>query len=185
MDSRRVMAPLGLAASLLMACLLTWWWRVRIIQTRQSLLHGAEAWERIKEAYPLVPSSPVSDAFSAEMLNTILEANPFSPQRRFVPRPQAERPTQSSETPGAAGFAYKGQISVGSRRRAILADIATGKTHFLEVGQEVAGFKVLDISQNQVVLSDSQTHEELVLALASSASAMLQERGRRAPSRTP
>jgi hypothetical protein len=63
-------------------------------------------------------------------------------------------------------FVYKGRINVGSRQRAILEDAAARKTYFLEVGQAVAGFKVLDIAENRVVLSDPQTNQEVVVSLS-------------------
>ena len=60
-------------------------------------------------------------------------------------------------------FLYKGHVDLGKRQRAIVAETTTGKTYFLEVGQEVAGFKVLDISRTEVVLSDVKTAQQIVI----------------------
>ena len=56
---------------------------------------------------------------------------------------------------------------MGNQQRAIVEEGASHKTYFLQVGQTVAGFKVLDIGQKQVVLSNLATQEELVVSLAS------------------
>ena len=105
-----------------------------------------------------------------ETVEAVVQANPFSPQRRFVPPPTTGGSAGAASPPiDKAQFLYKGQISVGKRQRAIMENTTTRKTHFLEVGQEVAGFKVLDIAQNQVVLSDLQLHEDVVVPLVTSA----------------
>ena len=110
---------------------------------------------------------------SPEIFEAIISANPFSPVRRIAPPSGApgsgDRPADVTASP-TPEFTYKGLITLGSRQRAILEEVATHKTHFLEVGQDVAGFKVLDIAENRVVLSDPQTKEEIVVSVASKAS---------------
>jgi len=129
-------------------------------------------WTHVQEQYP-IPSEPEeAQKLSPEAFEAIRAANPFSSARRLKP------PTDSSSEGGASAtvaapapqFVYKGLIKFGNRQRAILEDLTTHKTHFLEVGQEVAGFKVLDIAENRVVLSDPKTKEELVVSIASKAS---------------
>ena len=53
---------------------------------------------------------------------------------------------------------------MGAVRRAIVEDAANKKTYFLQVGQEVAGFKVLDIDESQVILSDLNTQKQMVVS---------------------
>jgi hypothetical protein len=97
-----------------------------------------------------------------------VKANPFSPQRRTAP-PQTT--SGAAGTSGAAAakpatqLVYKGRVSLGATQRAIVEDVTTKKTYFLQVGQEVAGYKVLDMAENEVVLSDVKTHETLQLRL--------------------
>ena len=110
---------------------------------------------------------------SPEIFEAIISANPFSPVRRIATPSGESRPGEGPAeltAPPKPQFAYKGLIKLGNRQRAILEETTTHKTHFLEVGQEVAGFKVLDIAENRVVLSDPQTKEELVVSVASKAS---------------
>ena len=111
---------------------------------------------------------------SQEMADAVVRADPFSPQRRLVP-PPATGGTGDREGSGDGGqppqpaFTYKGRVHLGQRQRAIVEETTTRKTYFLEVGQEVAGFKVLDIAENQVVLSNLHTHEEVVVSLTTTA----------------
>ena len=113
----------------------------------------------------------LSDApsLSSEALQSFIQANPFSPQRRYVPPPQKAKSLESPE-PQKPVLQFKGRIQLGKRQRAVLKDVTAGKTHFLEVGQEVAGYKVLDIAEDRVLLSDLQTDEEVALFLTPEAS---------------
>jgi hypothetical protein len=54
---------------------------------------------------------------------------------------------------------------MGTKQRAVLQDVTSQKTYFLQLGQEVAGFKVLDIAENRVLLSDPHTQEEVVVPI--------------------
>jgi len=65
---------------------------------------------------------------------------------------------------------FERMLATGRGARAIVEEATSGKTHFLEIGQSVAGFKVLDISESRVVLSDPQTGEEVVVSVVSPAS---------------
>ena len=161
------------AVALVVVVALVGLWRFSIRPGSKQTLPG-EAWQRIKEEYPL-PAKQASDiALPTETFTAVLEANPFSPQRRQVPE-QAQQAAggdshgQPAEPP-APKFIYKGRMQLGSRQRAILEDSAIQKTYFLEVGQAVANFKVLDIDEKRVLLSETQTHEEVAVPLASTAS---------------
>ena len=68
---------------------------------------------------------------------------------------------------GPPQFIYKGRINLGKKQRAVIEETTAKKTYFLEVGQAVAGFKVLDIQEKQVILSDPQTSKEVAVSLAS------------------
>ncbi len=108
-------------------------------------------------------------AVSRAVIESVVRANPFSSERGTRPPASTEAAARESaakaaKEPAAPQFAYKGRIDVGQRRRAIVEDLATRKTYFLEVGQSVAGFKVLDITERQVVLSHPQTNEAVVVS---------------------
>lgn len=155
------------------AALGAWWWRSLVFQAQPAQLSG-EAWEQIRQDYPLPEEPQAPASIAKERLEALIRANPFSPER--LAAAPAAGPDQSAaggpDTPGAPPrpvFAYKGRVDLGRRQRAILEDTAARKTYFLEVGQEVAGFKVLDIAENQVVLSDPQTHEDVIITLTSAA----------------
>jgi hypothetical protein len=124
---------------------------------------------RVQEAYPLVADSVKLPMIKTELLEQVVLANPFSMQRRAKPPALEAGPGSGSDRAATkapvAQFIYKGRIELGSRLRAILQEAPSGKTHFLEVGQEVAGFKILDISESQVLLSNLQTREDITVAL--------------------
>ena len=164
-------SAIGLAMSVAVAAALTGWWQVRVFRT-----HGAEVktepWDRVKADYPPVQEAADAARLSQELVDTVLRANPFSPQRRVVPVAPSGKTADAAGglvEPGKPTFAYKGRINLGKRQRAIVEELSAHKTYFLEVGQEVAGFKVLDIAENRVVLSDLQTKEEVVVSLATTA----------------
>ena len=149
---------------------------ISVLLWRQTIMVGnlpgdpqAERWQHVMEEHPM-PNEPATSAqLSAETFEAILRANPFSSQRRLVPLQSDDATGSNSEAgagqPPAPQFLYKGRINLGNLQRAILEETVTHKTHFLEVGQEVTGFKVLDIAENQVVLSHLQSKEELVISL--------------------
>ena len=129
-----------------------------------------ESWAHVQEQYPIPQEPPEAPKLSPETTEAIIAANPFSPKRRSAP-PAVESGTGDGGTPQPAEppkpkFTFKGLIKLGNRSRAIVEDTVNHKTYFLEVGQEVAGFKVLDIAEKQVVLSDLLTREEVVVSIA-------------------
>ncbi|MDP3703690.1 MAG: hypothetical protein Q8R78_04825, partial [Candidatus Omnitrophota bacterium] len=118
-----------------------WWWRFSVFHAEHSQ-PAASPWKHVQEQYPL-PTELAGEAQpSPELFDAILIANPFSPDRRSVPvsgAPSSERSLASAAAP-APQFVYKGLVKLGNRQRAIVEETTARKTHFLEVGQEVAGF---------------------------------------------
>ena len=168
MTDRIQAGPSATLAVLLLAALAgTWWWRSAISRIPPIELKD-EPSDRVKEQFPVPQEDSEPPRVSAEMIESVVRANPFSPKRRLAP-PAAgggAGPGASEGTAAAAPkFAYKGRINVGRQPRAIVEDTAAHKTYFLEVGQEVAGFKVLDIDEKRVVLSDPRTKEEIAVSL--------------------
>ena len=164
-------SSLIVALSLAVVTVGVWRWRSSVFRSPR-LQEASESWDQLKEAYPL-PSGPQAlPTLPNEVVDAVLHANPFSPQRRAVPT-DVGNPQQGGgggSAPVAIGppqFIYKGRIHLGKRQRAVIEETTSKKTYFLEVGQAVAGFKVLDIQENQVVLSDPQTSKEVVVSLAS------------------
>ena len=144
-----------------------WHWRshaVRIAHPPST----EEPWQQVRERYP-TPSA--SDEAAAEvpdaLLQGIVKANPFSPERHRANQPPEEATPDAKTEPAVVPpkFVYKGHLVMGAKQRAIVEDVNTKKTHFLQVGQEVAGFKVLDITEQQVILSDPQSSEPITLTL--------------------
>ena len=146
-----------------------WWWRVRVLHAKPTLAQE-ESWEHVKEQYPLPSDTGDLSETLGELSNLVASANPFSADRRNVALTTQEGQSEAAPqvpAPAPTEWVYKGRIDLGNRQRAILEDAKTRKTHFLEVGQEVAGFKVLDIAENRVVLSDVKTGKEVAIPLAS------------------
>ncbi len=177
MRSERGAAPASwsIGVLLILACAAggSWWWRARTLAA-PAADPGQESWNRVKDAYPLPRDPGTAPLLTPEIAAGIVAANPFSPERRAV-----VLPPESGEGAGKAGgtvepaapiFVYKGRVRMGPRERAILEDTAVRKTYFLEAGQEVRGFKVLDIAESQVVLSDPQTNDAVVVPLKAAAS---------------
>jgi len=166
---------LGLAVSLAMlAGLLVGgaaWWRIRVLRAPSTEV-TEESWHHVQDMYPTVQDAADGVTLSTELIKEVVRANPFTPERRLVPPPErtetAGGVVGSGPAPGPM-FAYKGRVNLGARQRAIIEHLATHKTYFLEVGQEVAGFKLLDIQESQVVLSEPQTHEAVAVTLTSAA----------------
>ena len=164
-------SSLIVALSLAVVTIGIWRWRASVFQSPRREA-ASESWDQLKETYPL-PSGPQTlPTLPDEVVEAVLHANPFSPQRRAVAT-DVGNPQQGSGAgtapviSGPPQFIYKGRINLGKKQRAVIEETTAKKTYFLEVGQAVAGFKVLDIQEKQVILSDPQTSKEVVVSLAS------------------
>ena len=172
MAARSLSSPApAMAVCLALIAAGAWRWQVGVFRSAHSDPHlKTDAWEHVKTQYPVPLEPGPTPALSTELFEAVVSANPFSPQRRATGTstvPEGGSAGGGSATPALPKFVYKGRINVGSHQRAILEDATAHKTYFLEVGQAVAGFKVLDIAEKQVVLSDPQAPQELVVPLAS------------------
>ena len=160
----------GLAVTLAAVAFGTWWWQNRIFHLRRDDAATSDSWAHVQHDYPMVQGVPDVPALSAEVVEGVVRANPFSSKRWVAPPTAGGGPEHGGAAvePAKPIFVYKGRIQLGQRQRAIMEETASRKTYFLEVGQEVAGCKVLDISENRVVLSDLQTNKEVVVSLIGS-----------------
>ncbi len=146
---------------------IAWRWHQHVFQTPRPAV-ADQPWEQVKTTYPPTVGAPIEPAIVPAIVQAVVAANPFAAMRRTLPMdstPGGATPATAT-TPPVPQFVFKGRINMGTRQRAILEDSAAKKTYFLEVGQEVAGFKVLDITESQVILSDVENHKELVVSLA-------------------
>jgi len=156
------------AIFLLAAAASVWQWQQTTLQ-RKAEKAGVEPWRHVRERYPMPETFGGADDRAASVLQSIVRANPFSPMRRQAPPEEhASNQPAAPPPPPPAQFVFKGRVSMGTTQRAVLEDLTTHKTYFLQVGQEVAGFKVLDIEENRVLLSDLHKQEELTIALTQS-----------------
>ena len=163
----------SVAAAVLLASVMpgVWSWQRMVCRARTTDVKS-EPWEKIKTEYPIIQDAPETPQISSQTIDTMVQANPFSPARRLPPAPAGGEASGGGGEPQQASspkFLFKGRINLGQRQRAIVEETTTHKTYFLEVGQEVAGCKVLDIAENRVVLSDPKTNQEVVVSLASPA----------------
>ena len=148
--------------------LVAWQWQ-QAIRRRQPRAVVAEPWEHVKELFPTPDALEPPSATEAETLQRIVQANPFSRQRRHVAQP-AEDTTETAQTPPPASFVFKGRVVMGPKQRGILEDRRQKKTVFVQAGQEVSGFQVVDIKEEEMVLLNLETKEELHVPLASKTS---------------
>lgn len=163
--------PLVLLACLMFGAVIgSWSWRRSVFATPAEHAPAGERWDHVKQDYPIVQEPPHVAGLSQELLESVVRANPFSPTRNYIPPPADESGEAGRQVskPPVPLFVYKGRINLGSKQRAIMEDTTTKKTYFLEVGQEVAGCKVLDITENRVVLSDPNTKKDVEILLMSS-----------------
>jgi len=158
------------AACLIVVAAGAWRWHASVARAPEREVAG-ESWERVTQDFPMAEPPAEPAGLAEQAAETVLKANPFSPERRRVPLPQGGAAAGEGGASGqplepqAPQFAFKGRVVLGTRQRAVVEETRTQKTYFLEVGQEVAGFKVLDIAENRVVLSHLQTNEEVVVSL--------------------
>ena len=131
---------------------------------------AVESWQQVRERFPMPPETMPMAEPPTDLSQTIVHANPFSPSRQ----PPATTATSSSGQPTPlplppAQFVYKGRIMMSQTPRAILEDATAKKTYFVQTGQEVAGCKVSDIQERQVLLMNLATQESVVVPLAKNA----------------
>lgn len=143
-------------------------WRVdRDVARRVPSVGPSISDQELSERFPMPPPFVLPSEEASALLRVAVEAAPFSPERHYVPEPETSAAAGGAGSVAAALppiFVYKGQIVMGAVKRAVLEDSRAGKTHFLQVGQEVAGFKVLDIDENRVVLSDLKTQDSMTVS---------------------
>ena len=166
-------SAIGLAVLAALAAGGSWWWHGTVFRAPRVEI-GGENWDPVKQAYPLPATSGEMPEGSTAALETILQENPFSAERHPASSGGSEAPDGQAEPaqPDKPAFLYKGRINMGQRQRAIMEDPAAKKTYFLEVGQVVATFKVLDITESQVLLSDTESSETVVVPLTSPSTRM-------------
>ena len=157
-----------IALAILLACVAagTWEWQHQVRASRKAPAL-TEPWKHVREQFPL-PAADDEMMVAPELkLEAMVKANPFSAKRREEPPKPAAGGAQGgkAEVKAPPKFVYKGRVTMGANQRAVVEDLTTKKTHFLQVGQEVAGFRVLDIGETQVVLSSPTSPEPLTLSL--------------------
>ena len=160
---------LVLAVMLVLITAVVWRWQAAVFHAPRDEVKS-KSWNHVKDEYPMPKDGTEPSQLSQELVESVVRANPFSPTRRLAPIVGRDTTSKGTAAPLPARFLYKGRINLGQHQRAIVEEATTHKTYFLEVGQEVAGFKVLDITENRVVLSDLQTKQEVVVSVVSPAS---------------
>lgn len=138
-----------------------------------------------QEALRRLPRPPATSAVAARPFESLdvedlrltteaagavtLPTNPFSPER--VP-PAASGMGEhglSSATPPPPPkpqWLYKGVMTMGGQRRAVIEEVKSGETRFVKVGERLGELKVLDIAADRVVLSNpNNSQDQRVLEL--------------------
>lgn len=96
----------------------------------------------------------------------LLEHDPFV-RIQTAPSEQGAAPAPL-ETPVASQLAFRGRVVLGTRQVAVIEVESSHETFFVGIGQDVEGFKVIDIAEERVVLSKSP-EEQVTLRLAEEA----------------
>ena len=143
-----------------------WLWDRALVARTAPVVTDASPRE-IRERLPIPSAFQLPDEEGSVLLRAAAETNPFS-SKRGEPPPASPAAGGGGSTvqaaPPAPIFVFKGIVAMGAIRRAIVEDAASKKTYFLQVGQEVAGFKVLDIDESQVLLSDLNTQKQMAVS---------------------
>ena len=144
-----------------------WSWR-QAIRHHQSPAVETERWEHVRKLFPEPQPLEMPSETGAETLQSVVHANPFSRLRRHLTKEASETAGSSTPTePVPPQFVFKGRMVMGTKERGILEDRQQKKTYFVQTGQEVAGFSVVAIAEDQIVLSNRKTNEELRIPLTS------------------
>lgn len=159
-----------LAGVLAGVSLAAWQWQ-RTLPARQPSTAVTERWEHVRELFPPPEPVRIPSETASETWQGLLRANPFSRARRHVPPPAAEASAGAPKEPLPPQFVFKGRVAMGTKERGILEDRQQKKTHFVQVGQDVLGFRVVEIGEDRIVLSDVKTNERVDVPLASKAAA--------------
>ncbi|MBI3320168.1 MAG: hypothetical protein HYZ89_06240 [Candidatus Omnitrophica bacterium] len=163
----------GAGCCILLAGLAFSWQRT--VSQHQKIPRITEPWEHIQKEFPIPDSFKEASEVSESLLQAVLHANPFSMERQ--PPPPTTIGDQAAATPPPPPppqFVYKGRVLMGAKQRAIIQETQSKKTYFLQVGQEIVGFTVREISESQVVLFDPSASKEVVIPLSSNASSSSQ-----------
>mgnify|MGYP001559193147 CR=1 FL=1 len=160
----------AIVAAVLLVCLLaTWLWRSAVLRRAHSLT-SPEPWRGVMAKFPMPSDAPDVPEPAETPWADVLTANPFSPQR--TPPPSSGEPAaQAQGAVNAASsplFVYKGHIAVGKASRAILEETRTKQTYFAQPGQSVAGFLILEVTEERVVLQPPNGAEPIVLQVVGS-----------------
>ena len=92
----------------------------------------------------------------------MLRRSPFikvQPKRARAAKREAPPVPVEEQTPV---FLYKGKISAGSRLMVIIKQTRSGETFMVSSGESIDGYKVLDITDTEVILS-KKGEEDIVL----------------------
>ena len=144
-----------------------WWWQ-QAVRRQPAPASLTEAWDQVRQEFPMPEEVKSPPETGEDVLQAVVRANPFSPQRYQAPQGSGSGGSSGSPAPVETAppqYVYKGRILMGKKQRAVVEDVTVKKTFFLEVGQDLSGLKVLDISETQVVLSKPNSQETLVLSL--------------------
>lgn len=155
------------AIGLFLIMVAAWSWQRTALQHHTPSV-ATEPWQHVRERVPMPEAFAHPSDISPGLLESVIPLNPFSPARRQLPQGAGGASGEPMATPPPPPqFVYKGRVLMGTTQRAILEELTTKKTYFLQVGQEVTGFKVLDIAENRVLVRNLQTKEEVVVLLTS------------------
>lgn len=166
------MVAQAVAILLVISSVVSAWAAGRWVQAQQEALRRlprppatATVAERPFESLDLTELRLDTEATGPVMLPT----DPFSPARVPSPSPEAGnegQPTGFPPAPPKPQWLYKGAMTLGGQRRAVIEDVKSGDTKFVQVGDALGELKVLDIIEDRVVLSNpNRPQEQRVLEL--------------------
>ena len=100
----------SVAAAVLLASVMAgvWSWQRMVCRARTTDVKS-EPWEKIKTEYPIIQDAPETPQISSQTIDTMVQANPFSPARRLPPAPAG----------GEASGGARGNRRAGQERRGL------------------------------------------------------------------
>ena len=160
---REKLLTAGLIVVLLATVLVTRRQQLSDANRSVGVLPHPPAEQELQRAFPVAPLDVEALAATEEFAayTPLVEQDPFV---RIKTVASDSQPAQRPETAPSA-LSFRGRVVLGGRQVAIIEVVASKETLFVGVGQEVEGFKVIDIDEERVVLSKSSDQQQVTLRL--------------------
>ena len=167
------MTPIIALREKLLACLLTVVLLATLLVTQQQrakdqyrnlgVLPRVPDARRLEQTFPVTPLAlevlQQTEDFGA--YTPLIEQDPFV----RVQTPNSAASPAAAPSPAEATLRFRGRVVLGGRQMAVIESTDAHETFFVGVGQEIQGLKVVDITEERVIVSKTPD-QQITLRLA-------------------